>query len=182
VCGACGKEGALYACDGCRGGGCREVVYCDRACCKASWKRANKKECGDLAKAFFSNFLALAQRGNAVEMFNSGLAYEQGRGVSQDWAQAVRWYEKAAAAGHSAAQTRLGECYAEGTGVVQDWVQAMRCWEKAATADVAFAQRRLGFCYAEGTGVAQDWVQAVGWLWGDCMEKRCTRYYTLLVA
>jgi TPR repeat protein len=33
--------------------------------------------------------------------------------VAQDWAQAARWYEKAAAAGYALAQTRLSELRAE---------------------------------------------------------------------
>jgi TPR repeat protein len=156
-CGACSKVGALFAC-----GGCQQVVYCDRVCCKAAWK-AHKTECSDLAKAAFLRSLALAEKGFPASQYNCGLAYGRGIGVAQDWVQSVRWYEKAAAAGHADAQAQLGVCYAEGTGVAQDWVQAARWYEKAAVAGNVDAQALLGGCYAEGTGVAQDWVQAVRW-------------------
>ena len=62
ACGACSKEGALFAC-----GGCQQVVYCDRACCKAAWK-GHKKECGDLAKAAFSRNLGLALQHHHAEL------------------------------------------------------------------------------------------------------------------
>ena len=50
--------------------------------------------------------------------------YDNGQGVPQDYAEAVRWYRKAAEQGHSDAQFSLGSAYAEGKGVPQDYVLA----------------------------------------------------------
>lgn len=50
----------------------------------------------------------LAARGSADAAFNLGQAYKLGRGVPADLAQAQRYYEQAARAGHAEAQTSLG--------------------------------------------------------------------------
>ena len=50
--------------------------------------------------------------------------YENGRGVPQDYVQAVAWYRKAADQGFADAQNDLGAMYDNGLGVPQDYVQA----------------------------------------------------------
>jgi len=44
--------------------------------------------------------------------------------VPQDYAEAVRWYRKAAEQGHTRAQTNLGLMYDSGQGVPQNYVLA----------------------------------------------------------
>ena len=51
----------------------------------------------------------------------------------QDYAEAKRWYEKAAAAGDLVAMN-IGMFYRNGNGVTQDYAEAKRWYEKAATA------------------------------------------------
>jgi TPR repeat protein len=46
--------------------------------------------------------------------------YDEGRGVPQDDAEAVRWYRKAAEQGDAEAQGKLGVMYANGRGVPND--------------------------------------------------------------
>ncbi len=48
----------------------------------------------------------------------------KGRGVPQDYAEAVKWYRKAAEQGNAGAQFNLGVMYDNGQGVPQDYVQA----------------------------------------------------------
>ena len=55
-----------------------------------------------------------------------------GRGVPQDYAEAVGWYRLAAEQGYGRAQSRLGWLYANGTGVPVDFVQAHK-WLDLAT-------------------------------------------------
>ena len=43
--------------------------------------------------------------------------YEKGRGVKQDYVEAVKWYRKAAEQGHAKAQFILGGLYLLGEGV-----------------------------------------------------------------
>ncbi len=46
--------------------------------------------------------------------------YYNGRGVTQDYAQAVKWYRRAAEQGYANAHSNLGALYAKGRGVTQD--------------------------------------------------------------
>ena len=63
---------------------------------------------------------ALAEQGDAVAQFLLGAMYYRGRGVPQDYAEAVRWYRLAADQGAADAQGNLGIMYALGWGVPQD--------------------------------------------------------------
>lgn len=51
-------------------------------------------------------------------------AYDYGRGVAQDWKEAVYWYQKAVDAGSAYAMCDLGVCYERGEGVQQDYAKA----------------------------------------------------------
>ena len=50
--------------------------------------------------------------------------YANGQGVTQDYAEAVKWFKLAAAQGYASAQYNLGLMYANGQGVTQDYVIA----------------------------------------------------------
>ncbi len=50
--------------------------------------------------------------------------YDNGQGVLRDYAEAVKWYRKAAEQGNAKAQNNLGLMHEEGRGVPQDYVQA----------------------------------------------------------
>ena len=52
-----------------------------------------------------------AEQGDAEAQFNLGLMYEQGQGIPQDYAEALRWYRLAAGQGYAAAQSVLGTMY-----------------------------------------------------------------------
>ena len=54
----------------------------------------------------------------------SASRYDNGRGVPQDDAEALKWYRKAAEQGYALAQTNLGFMYDHGRGVPQDYVLA----------------------------------------------------------
>ena len=47
--------------------------------------------------------------------------YDNGKGVLQDYKEAVKWYTKAAEQGHANAQSNLGVKYDNGEGVLQDF-------------------------------------------------------------
>ncbi len=61
-----------------------------------------------------------AMQGDPVAQFALGARYAQGDGVKQDYAEAVRWFIKAAEQGHVVAQATLGAYYWAGRGVQQD--------------------------------------------------------------
>ena len=57
--------------------------------------------------------------------------YAKGLGVAQNWAEAVRWYRKAAEAGHAGAAVNLGQCYQNGGGVPRDRNEAIKWYRFA---------------------------------------------------
>jgi TPR repeat protein len=105
----------------------------------------------------------LAEQGDAQAQYNVGWMCDNGKGVAQSTAEAVKWYEKSAAQNFAAAQTNLGVLYATGRGVVQNYAQAVRWYQKAADQGFAMAQNNLGGMYGNGWGVAQDYAQAYFW-------------------
>ena len=105
---------------------------------------------------------------SAEEMYNCGENYYYGRGVKQDYAEAVKCYRKAAEQGYAVAQNNLGDCYYNGQGVKQDYAEAVSWFRKAAEQGYAVAQYKLGECYYYyhyGRGMQQDYAEAVRWFW-----------------
>ncbi len=73
-----------------------------------------------------------AAQGDADAQFNLGVMYENGQGVPQGYAEAVKWYRKAAEQGFAPAQHNLGVMYQKGQGVPQGEAEAVKWWRKAA--------------------------------------------------
>jgi len=110
-----------------------------------------------------NEWLPLAAQGDIDAQFALGFLYNTGQGVSQDYAQAHKWYLKAAAQGHATAQVNLGVLYANGQGVPSDYAQARKWYLKAAAQGHATAQFNVGVLYANGQGVPQNYIQAHMW-------------------
>src|SRR3990167_2084457 len=105
---------------------------------------------GDYATAF-REWKPLAEKGDAaLAQLYLGLMYAQGQGVPQDYAEAARWYRRAAEQGYDAAQFRLGMLYFEGEGFPQDYKEAMRWIRLAADQGLSDAQDSLGLMYRWG--------------------------------
>ena len=105
----------------------------------------------------------LAEHGDADAQFNLGMMYDNGQGVPQDNAEAMRWFRLAAKQGVALAQYYLGRMYAYGQGVPQDHAEAVRWYRLAAEQGDADAQSNLGVMYGFGQGVPQDYVTAHMW-------------------
>ena len=75
--------------------------------------------------------LAAAQ-GNAMAQSILGAFFYAGKGVLQDYAEAVKWLKLAAAQGHAQAQRDLGFMYGAGQGVAEDMVRAHMWFNLAA--------------------------------------------------
>ena len=130
----------------------------------------------------FKKMLQAAEQGNVDAQFNLGVMYDNGRGVRQDYKQAVQWYRKAAEQGHADAQYNLGVAYKKGEGVRQDDAQAVQWYRKAAEQGDAQAQLALGLRYATGQGVRQDIVIAKEWFGKACdngLQQGCDAYREL---
>ena len=74
-----------------------------------------------------------AERGEVLAQYALGRRYEDGRGVPQDGAEAVRWYRLVADQGYTDAHIRLAQMYSRGRGVPQDYVQAHVWYNLAAS-------------------------------------------------
>ena len=105
-----------------------------------------------------------AEQGNADAQARLGLLYYRGRGVRQDYVEALRWSRQAAGQGDAVAQFTLGFMYAKGRGIPQDLAEAARWYRKAADQGHADAQSSLGLMYDKGQGVPRDSVEAHKWL------------------
>ncbi|MGP8201082.1 MAG: tetratricopeptide repeat protein [Limisphaerales bacterium] len=106
---------------------------------------------------------AKAEKGEAAAQSELGLMYDLGQGVTQDYAEAVKWLRKAADQGSAQAQYNLGVCYFRGHGVLEDYAEAVKWYRKAAVQSDPMAQYNLGVCCFQGQGVAQDYTEAVKW-------------------
>jgi TPR repeat protein len=65
-----------------------------------------------------------AEQGDAPAQCFLGPRYDYDEGVTEDYAEAVRWYRLAAEQGNASAQAGLGLMYASGMGVPEDLVLA----------------------------------------------------------
>lgn len=106
----------------------------------------------------------LAEAGDQYAQFALGMMYEQGEGVPQNRAEAIKWYQKAADQGHPSAQSDLAYLYEHGEGVPQDLAKAVVFYKAAAERGLAEAQYNLGTLYSKGKGVPKDNNEAVKWL------------------
>ena len=106
---------------------------------------------------------SLAQHGDAKSQFTLGSMYYHGKGVTKDYAEALRWYRKAAEQGDSRAEYGLGSMYYRGEGVAQDYSEAARWYRKSAEQGYVNAQDRVSYMYREGQGVSRDYAWAATW-------------------
>ena len=85
----------------------------------------------------------LAEQGDASAQYNLGVLYAKGRGVAQDFNEAVKWYRKAAEQGDAFAQGKLGAMYHFGMGVPRDYIQAHKWFNLAASGEKNDRDREL---------------------------------------
>src|ERR1035437_5616552 len=94
---------------------------------------------------------------------NLGSMYQNGKGVPQDYAQALAWYRKAVDQNLSTGQYNLGFMYEDGEGVTKDYAQALLLYRKAADQGDANAEFRISSFYESGLGVSRDLEEARKW-------------------
>lgn len=112
----------------------------------------------------FPKLKAAAEKGHKKAQYRVGLCYDKGRGVTEDDAKAVAWYQKAVDQGYAKAQYQLGKCYKNGEGIAKDEKKAVELFLLAAKQDNGDAQYQLAKCYLKGKGVAKDEAKAKSWL------------------
>jgi tetratricopeptide (TPR) repeat protein len=102
--------------------------------------------------------LSVVQAVREVELQKGREAYQR-----RDYAEAMRWYRKAADQGNADAQFDVGWLYKNGWGVPQDYAEALRWCHNAADQGNVVAQNNIGRHYENGWGVAQDYAEAMRW-------------------
>jgi TPR repeat protein len=90
-----------------------------------------------------------------------GVMYDAGIGVSQDYAQALLWYRRAAAEGSAAGAFNVGVLYDAGLGVAKSPAHAATWYAQAATQGFGRAEYNLGLLYEGGIGVPHSRKQAL---------------------
>ncbi len=85
-----------------------------------------------------------AEQGDVFSQYELGECYENGwGGMIQDYAEAAKWYTKAAKQGFLEAQCILGAWYCRGQGVAQDYEKAAEWYAKAAEQGSMIAKDNL---------------------------------------
>ena len=102
---------------------------------------------GGVSGQDFQETKRLAERGLAFAQVNLGLMYDNGDGVPENDAEAVRWYRLAAEQGYASGQYNLGLMYDLGEGIPEDDAEAVRWYRLAAEQGNASAQYNLGNMY-----------------------------------
>jgi TPR repeat protein len=113
--------------------------------------------------AKFEEKIRKAKRGDAKAQFAVAEAYRTGKGVNEDFAQALYWYRAAAEQGNISAQNNLGTMFQNGVGTEESPSMAAFWYRRAAEAGERVAQFNLAMRYACGDGVEQNDTEAAHW-------------------
>ena len=103
----------------------------------------------------FAKHLRQARSGKVAAQLAVAQDYLAGRGTQPDAAQALQWYEQAAANGSAQAAWELYDLYASGKEGAPDEKSAMDYLQIAVQENFPQAQYELGNLYAQGKSVAQ---------------------------
>jgi len=121
-----------------------------------------------------------AKAGNPEAQFRLGVMYGNGDGVALDHAEAIRWFEKAAAQDHQNALITMAWMYASGAGVDADEDRARELYLKAAGLGSSKAQYVVGTMYRFAQyGVEKDIAKAVDWYLKAANQGMATAQFAL---
>jgi localization factor PodJL len=117
----------------------------------------------DLPPSFGKSLRAAAHAGHPAAEYEVATRFAEGRGVTTNFEEAARWFERAASHGLAPAQYRLGSLYEKGQGVKKDIDQARRLYRSASDHGNAKAMHNLAVLYAEGIDGKPDLKLAAEW-------------------
>ncbi len=104
-----------------------------------------------------------AARGDASAAFEVATRLAEGRGIKQDFKQAIGWYQRAAAKGLAIAQYRLGTLFERGLGTSADPVRARGWYKRAADQGNVKAMHNMAVLSAGNGQTAPDYATAAKW-------------------
>jgi len=121
-----------------------------------------------------------AARGNSRAEAEIGLSYQMGGlGYPQDYVEAMKWDQEAAAQGNMQGEDYLAELYEGGLGVQQNYAEAMNWWQKAAAQGDDLAELMVGRFYENGWGVPKDTAEARRWYQKAAAKGNVLSEYTI---
>lgn len=95
--------------------------------------------------------------------------YEAGKATTQDYTEAIKWYEVSAEINNSDAMNNLGLMYQNANGMSQaDYSTAAKWFARAAELGNPSAMNNLGSLYNTGKGVQQSKKTAMDWFKKAC--------------
>jgi hypothetical protein len=113
----------------------------------------------------FDRIVASAENGDAASQVELGILYFNGTANSPgpDYAEALKWFHRAADQGNAKAQDRIGLMYYSGKGVPQDYAEAAHWYQLAAQGGNFHARLQLSDMYQRGLGVPRDFSESKKW-------------------
>ncbi len=106
---------------------------------------------------------AAALKGDPTAAYEIGVRYAEGKGVTSNFDEAAKWYDRAAQAGVVPAVFRLGTLYEKGLSVKKDIDTARRYYMQAAERGNAKAMHNLAVLDADGDGKGANYKNAAQW-------------------
>ena len=104
-----------------------------------------------------------AANGDASAEFQVAARFADGKGVKQDFDEAIKWYTRSAGRGFALAQYRLGTFYERGLGVAKDLQRAKVWYQRAASNDNIKAMHNLAVLAAGSSIGKPDYATAAQW-------------------
>ncbi len=110
-----------------------------------------------------------AASGDVKAQLDLAIRYRDGKGVTKDDVEALKWGHRAADAGNADAMDFVGFAYLRGAVIKRNPAIAI-AYFKAAAGESAQAAFNLGQCYFGAQGTEQDCPKAIEW-WKKAAEK-----------
>lgn len=122
-----------------------------------------------------------AAEGSPLAQHVQGLLNSEIDGFPKNYAEAIRWFTRAAEQEYLESQANLGVIYLEGLWTKQDIPLGVAWTKKAAERGFAPAQDNLGRIYFEGVGTTADIQQALRW-WKSAAKQGFAKSLNVLGA
>jgi localization factor PodJL len=104
-----------------------------------------------------------AANGDASAEFEVAARLAEGKGTGQNYAEALRWYQRSAAKGFAQAQYRVGTLYERGLGVAKDLERAKVWYSRAAENGNVKSMHNLAVLISGGEHGEPDYAAAAPW-------------------
>lgn len=111
-----------------------------------------------------------AARGDASAEFEVGARLAEGKGTGQNFAEAVKWYQRSAQKGFAQAQYRLGTLYERGLGTKTDLARARVWYKRAAEQGNVKSMHNLAVLSAGREAGSPDYATAAQWF-GEAADR-----------